>query len=694
MKPNLPLEPFANARLLDPRVDRLDTAWAQVPMTYYRSPALNLSVLTLCVACSSSVADHSGAGGVAAATTGGASMGRPSSASGGASGELKASTSSGGSNPTGSLELGGTNTPGGATTRVVTGGAGMVSSQGTALATGGTLATQSGLGLGGESGNGGTVALGGSSVTTGGTTSVSGSATTTAAGGASQTRAVKFLVEPTFVGNDNPAVPQLGILRLQTDVAADVRVTVSGGDESWQLDYAAVTTLDTPVAGLKPDTTYQVVVSVNAGANTLNAGPLEWKTPRLPDDFPPIHVALSVPTEMEPGMTLFAPRDGWNMTQAPIIIVDHAGIVRWYFADRTNRVQEDLRRLKNGNFLFGRDFCSLREVDIRGRIVGMWHAANYPRTCDIPSGSVAVPVNDFHHDSSELTNGNFLVLSTESRTVEGFPTSEDDANAPKQSALVLGSAVVEFTRLGEVVKRISLLDLLDPTRIGRDSLDTSWPSLHVTSGKRARDWDHANAVIYDETSDSYYVSLRHQDAVIKVNRTTESLDWILGTPANWKSPWSDKLLTPIGDLQWPFHQHAVEINSLGLGMYDNGNYRAAAYEAYDSTQRQYSRAVAYRVDEQAHTVEQVWSYGPATGPDSFYAEGMGDADWQPQTRNVLIDNAQILEQSADPLSSGTTYAQFLEVKPDGTRVFDLTVRGEPGSAYPVYRADRIPDIRR
>jgi hypothetical protein len=57
----------------------------------------------------------------------------------------------------------------------------------------------------------------------------------------------------------------------------------------------------------------------------------------------------------------------------------------------------------------------------------------------------------------------------------------------------MGSAIVEFSPQGEIIKHISLLDLLDPTRIGRDALDTSWTSQHVAGGQRPLDWDHANA---------------------------------------------------------------------------------------------------------------------------------------------------------------------------------------------------------
>jgi hypothetical protein len=125
-------------------------------------------------------------------------------------------------------------------------------------------------------------------------------------------------------------------------------------------------------------------------------------------------------------------------------------------------------------------------------------------------------------------------------------------------------------------------------------------------------------------------------------------------------------------------------------MYDNGDTRASAFE---EPQSEYSRAVLYSIDEAAMTVSEEWSYGPASGEDSFYSSVMGDADWQPITGNVLMVNAA--------LSAGSgASAQLLEVTKDATRVFQLDVNpggsamaGGGGGAVYIYRAERIADIR-
>ena len=125
-------------------------------------------------------------------------------------------------------------------------------------------------------------------------------------------------------------------------------------------------------------------------------------------------------------------------------------------------------------------------------------------------------------------------------------------------------------------------------------------------------------------------------------------------------------------------------------LYDNGNYRAGAYE--EPTTSPYSRAFLYEVDEENMTVREIWSYGPSSGPDSFYSYFMGDADWQPATGNVLITNSAIISDKFE----GNTYGQLLEVTAAGERVFQLDMGGisEVGSSpHYIYRAERIRDIR-
>jgi arylsulfate sulfotransferase len=526
--------------------------------------------------------------------------------------------------------------------------------------------------------------IGGSAGDQGGLVGAGADAAGTGTAGSTQEN-LSFVVQPSFVGNSNSAVPQAGVLRLQTNVSASLFVTISGGNETWTLTLPAATVFQKPIIGVKPGTTYQATLAASAGMAMITAGPIEWTSPSLPASFPPITVATSQPAQMEPGMTLFDIRVAGGSHADPAVIVDHQGVVRWYYLG--DSISDDLRRLPNGDFLFASSECVLEQIDVLGNTVRSWQATKYPKTCNAPANSIPVAIDSFHHEASMLPNGNLLVLSTELRTISNYPTSDTDPSAPPKTTSVVTCVIVEFSPDGQILKYIPINDLLDPTRIGRGVFDHGWAlnRAYDTQTEQAAEWDHANAVVYDQASDSYYVSLRYQDAVIKVNRRDQTLSWILGTPSNWKQPFSDKLLTPVGsNWVWPYHQHSVELSSKGLIMYDNGNYRASAYEP---AQNEWSRALIVSVDEQAKTVSQVWSYGAPSGSDSFFSAALGDADLQPTTGNVLLVNSRLATRTG-------VRAQILEVMFDGTRVFELSVCSEVTKGVcTVYRADRIADVR-
>ena len=111
-----------------------------------------------------------------------------------------------------------------------------------------------------------------------------------------------------------------------------------------------------------------------------------------------------------------------------------------------------------------------------------------------------------------MPSGNFLALSTELQQLDDYPSSETDPAAPRETAHVVGGVVVEFTPTGQVIREVKLFDILDPYRIGYDSLGTTfWRETYgeVVEGD-TRDWLHDNAVIYDARDDSAIVSLRQR----------------------------------------------------------------------------------------------------------------------------------------------------------------------------------------
>ncbi len=481
-----------------------------------------------------------------------------------------------------------------------------------------------------------------------------------------------FLGQPNLTGNTDESVPQAAIVTFELSRPVGVAIEVTGGGETWTLQRSEPRSVwQIPIIGVRPATTYQVTVH----AGEFSAATPTWTSPELPQDFPMLDLVLADPERMEPGMTLFVANETTD-TGGFLIIVDQAGLVRWYRRDSRRRMT-DHRRLENGNFLFLEQSQAALEIDALGAVVGRWYAKNHPNDGNEFSTGVAVDADQFHHEIQLLPNDNLLVLSSDVQVVEDYPTSTSGESSETETTLVTGTVILEFTRSGEVVKRISLLGLLDPTRV------VSEESLVVRTAiypEGASDWAHGNAVIYDPDSDAYYVSARHQSMVAKIDRETEELVWILSAPDGWRPPWQDKLLTGVDDLIWPSHQHAVELLPGGLGLYDNGNGRPG------EGGEEFSRAVRFEIDEELRTVREVWSYGPQSGAQSFYSPAMGDADWQPVTGNVLMTNSILSDDSFN-------YGQLLEVTPSGERVFTLNI-SRPDQNIPVYRADRIADIRR
>ena len=86
-----------------------------------------------------------------------------------------------------------------------------------------------------------------------------------------------------------------------------------------------------------------------------------------------------------------------------------------------------------------------------------------------------------------------------------------------------------------------------------------------------RDWSHSNALAYNPADDSVIMSLRHQDALAKIDLATGDLIWLLGTADNWNEPWSSKRLQPTGEIEWQYHQHGSSFSGTGsIMLFDNG----------------------------------------------------------------------------------------------------------------------------
>jgi arylsulfate sulfotransferase len=476
-----------------------------------------------------------------------------------------------------------------------------------------------------------------------------------------------------------PHAPLARRLELATDRPSRVSVDVTDGVDAWHHDFHDyATTHSLPLLGFKPDRLYQVKLTLYdeyRGSLAL-ASPLLFFTDPLPPDFPPLQTLTSVPSRMEPGYTMFFAEPS-TATSSYSVILDAAGEVVWY----SDRGGIDERQLANGDVFF-LSSSDIAEIDMSGEYQRSWSLS---QTGDAPlPGAIPVDLGAVNHEAFPTDHGTVLTLATESRVVEGYPTSDTDPDAPTATATVLDHPVVEFSQsTGAIVGRWPPLDLLDPTRIGYDSI-----------GKVQNDWGHANAVIEDPRDGDIILSLRHQDAVVKFDRDGR-IQWILGPHANWPAEFQPYLLTPVGTpFAWQYHQHAPMVTPAGtLLLFDNGNWRASPFDGTPPVpdSENHSRAVEFAIDEKTMQVGEVWEFQNA--PERLFGAYIGDADWLPRTGNILIDYGGLVY--VDGVRTNTNAVRIMEVThtTPAEKVFDLSIETPPDApAWFVYRAERIPDL--
>lgn len=504
-----------------------------------------------------------------------------------------------------------------------------------------------------------------------------------------------------FTPNANAAAPLSGTLELTTDEPARVEpaILVAGEDgralrTAPETGYSVAHVL--PVLGAPADSEVELEVALvdAAGNRSVHGERLRWRTPPLPAGFPPLQVIQRDPGRMEPGVTFFNARGSGPPAVPPssayLIMIDDAGRVVWWYESASDITAAS--RMRNGHLLYLSGRRTAVEIDLQGNVVQQWYAARLG-TAEMPAGATPVDVDTLHHDLHELpegSNADFIAVSTELREYEDYPSNERLQELERRTSMVAGDLIVEFRRDGSVVRRLPLLDVLDPRRVCYESLLDFWN--HTYGDVKTDDWAHTNAVIVDPRDGNYVISCRNQDAVLKVERATGKLLWLLGPPLNWETPFRELLLEPIGEpFEWFYKQHAPRLLPNGdLVLFDNGNQRATPPMIELRDPARYSRAVVYHIDEAAGTVRQVWSYGDPADP--WYSFFLGGVEVLPRTGNLLVTDGG--KQISPSVRQG--FARIFEITRDARIVFELVVRDSApvdALSWNVYRSERLPAVQ-
>ena len=413
---------------------------------------------------------------------------------------------------------------------------------------------------------------------------------------------------------------------------------------------------------------------------------------------PPHHIETCIPERREPGVMVFNIRPGGIAEQ-------EGGAIGWFVGigqDGEFKLNmnfdaptQDVRRLANGNLLISLTTTGvIMEVTPAGETVRRWHVAGKWLDTPPPEGSIEIDLPLTHHTINVFPNGNLMLLSAEMRQFDDWPESDSDPDAGRRIANVIGDLILEVSPEGAIQRQWKLLDILDPYRPCYGSCSGYWKARGF---ENSNDWCHTNAVTYSAADDCLIASLRTQDCLIKFSAATGELKWILGNPGNWQAPWSEKLLKPVGDVEWQYHQHDVSITPDGTVLcFDNGNFRALPFAETMPDEACYSRGVEYAVDEEAMTVTQVWSYGSAEG-DNVYACYQGGAYRLPKTGNTFLTYGGVCTKDGVPSSDNAgsfARSRLVEVTPSGDVVFDMWIdSGEADGGAPLssFRSEHFPE---
>jgi hypothetical protein len=330
---------------------------------------------------------------------------------------------------------------------------------------------------------------------------------------------------------------------------------------------------------------------------------------------------------MEPGITLFTA----CFEQTYTALLDANAQVRGYLSNQAMAHGTAMVLSKNGHILSTGDeykqipynMTSVWEFNWLGKVF---------KEIEVPNG--------VHHNMTELANGDILAVSN-NRDMFNSGTRED-------------VAIIIDRQTGAVKKEYDFRKILDEKR-------NPYTHFHPDIINPPNvDWMHMNTAILDTIDHLLIVSSPIQSQVVAIDPDTSEIQWILGPHEGYEGTsefLAKYLLTPVGEnFEWQWGQHDPMVltdmdnnpNTLDMLLFDNGQNRSFTQENAVLPENNFSRAVQYRINLKDKTVEQIWDYGKECGP-VCYASYLGDADYLPETGNVLVDFGGEIRKNGKPI---------------------------------------------
>lgn len=303
--------------------------------------------------------------------------------------------------------------------------------------------------------------------------------------------------------------------------------------------------------------------------------------------------------------------DGWdrfvmtgsNPLSPPgdVVIYNPAGQLVWYWHAEAGQPFHPRRAANGSDILFHRDNSASLADNYVARV--SMDGERYSET----------PTPFGHHDYVEVPGIQFAYIQADVGEWEGEP--------------VVGDKIVEVLEDGTSRDVWVAFDEIAVTP------HAGWEYDFYPQG---RDWTHANGLAYDETDDAYYLSLYWMEQILKIDRATGDVLWILGDGGDFAF---------VGDDGFG-PQHGPQPVDGGIMLFDNDSGPGAG-----------SRLVRYALDTDAWTAELVWSWSR----EGLLAGTMGDAN--------LLDDGTAL--SGTVLSAWGDAGNLIAISPSDEVVWEL-----------------------
>jgi|SRR5579862_4326439 len=431
------------------------------------------------------------------------------------------------------------------------------------------------------------------------------------------TPAVKGLSNPLVALFGAPACPVGSRMRVKFQQQSQSTPAMT---TNW-VSCLASQTMNFEIAGMYPQTTYEMFAQTQTGSNITDGASMSFTTGAIPTkvSIPTFQVNTPAGAEADTAdsMLLLNPHQFGGGPVYPNLATDLSGKVMWYYAKKPPQNLILTRPLTNGTLLTiqggqawnpaSGDKQLLIQVDVAGNIVRETNTgiiqqqllalgASDGGPCNVfptpaPVGSACL--DDFHHDAIQtLPNGDTAVLTS----IEKIYPAGTQGSASTLPVDIIGDMIVVLDENWQVkwyfdafehATGAPQLDITRPAVLGgtcaqgQDGCPYGF-LLGTGIAPLALDWLHANTIYYwphDQLGNAGQIiwSSKGQDWVMKVDYRngagTGDILWRMGRQG-------DFTFNNFNSDPWPWfsgqHEVAMENNGAGpLSVFDNGNTRTS-----------------------------------------------------------------------------------------------------------------------